>query len=131
MPVYTTLGGIQMPPDLRWTDEYDHAPVKVKRDITLAGVQILQVATQIAGRPITLASGDRSAWLTRAKLDLLVAKRDQDYLQIMQLVLPDTRAFSVVFDLTQSPVIAAVAVRPGKFVSPDDYFKVTIKLLTV
>ena len=130
-PVYTVLGGVNLPPDLLWTDEYEFAPVRVKRDISIAGNQILQVARQQAGRNITLSSGERGAWLTRAQLDALTALRDDATLTIMTLTLPDLRAFSVVFDLTQSPCFTAAPLRPGKFTDAGDYFKVILKLLTV
>ncbi len=130
-PVYTVLGGVNLPPDLLWTDEYEFAPVRVKKDIAVTGNQILQVAKQIAGRSITLTSGERGAWLTRANLDALAAIRDNDFLQTMTLALPDGRTFSVVFDLTQTPCFTATPLRPGKFVEAADYFKVTIKLMTV
>ena len=130
-PAYTVLNGINLPPDLLWTDEYEFAPVRVKKDISVVGNQILQVAKQIAGRTITLASGERGAWLTRAQLDQLVALRDDDTLITMPLALPDGRTFSVVFDLTQSPCFTAAPLRPGKFVEAGDYFKVTLKLMTV
>ena len=130
-PVYTVLGGVNLPPDILWTDEYEFAPVRVKKDIAITGNQILQVAKQMAGRNITLASGERGAWLTRSDLDALVALRDTDLLSTMVLTLPDGRAFSVVFDLTQSPCFTTTPLRPGKFTSAGDFFKVTIKLLTV
>lgn len=130
-PPFITLGGVHLPPDMVWTDEYEFSPVRVKRDIALTGNQILQVASMTAGRSITIASRDSGAWLTRGQIDTLVAIRDQDLLQTIQMVLPDLRAFSVVFDLTQQPCFTATPLRPGKFTQATDYYKVTIKLLTV
>ncbi len=127
----TTLGGVALPPDLRWTDEFSWSEVKVKRDISLAGNLVMQVASVLTGRPITLASGDSSAWLRRSQIAALVALRDLPELTPMSLVLPDARAFSVVFDLTGDEAIRAEPIRPGKFVAAADYFRVTLKLFTV
>lgn len=67
-----TVGGttVTFSDDLIWADEFAWAPVEQTVDRTITGALIVQTATRVAGRPITLAAeSDSSGWIARAALD--------------------------------------------------------------
>ncbi len=62
---------VTLPDDILWADEFAWHPVEQRVDQTITGALIVQAAERLAGRPITLQSGQNFAWLTRAQLDNL------------------------------------------------------------
>ncbi len=62
---------VNLPADLLWSDEFEWHPVEQRSEQTITGALVVQVAARLAGRPITLQSGNNFAWLTRAQLDTL------------------------------------------------------------
>lgn len=66
-----TLGTIPIPAGMRWADEYDWSPVVQATTYSLAGALVIEEATRLAGRPLTLEGGRTWAWITRADLDTL------------------------------------------------------------
>jgi hypothetical protein len=50
-----TLGAITLPATLVWEDEFSWSPVAQSAEYSLTGALIVQEATKLAGRPITLA----------------------------------------------------------------------------
>ena len=58
--------------DLYWPDENDWTPVVQSVNRSITGGLIVQPATRVRGRPITLEPEDDStAWMTRAAVDQL------------------------------------------------------------
>ena len=66
-----TLGGVTLPEDLAWVDQYAWQPVVVVTQFALTGALIVQTSEQQAGQPITLHSDDRRAWVTRSVVNAL------------------------------------------------------------
>ena len=66
-----TLGGITLPPDLVWIDEFDHEPVAQADSRTLGGVLISEETALLHGRPITL--GAPGQWVERSVVIALKA----------------------------------------------------------
>lgn len=65
---------IDLPADLYWSDEVPWSPVLQTAERTITGAMIVQTATRIGGRPITLqAPDDSGGWAPRATLDQLMA----------------------------------------------------------
>ena len=62
-----TLGALALPSGLVWTDELTWTPVVQSSEYSLTGALLLEISTQLAGRPITLtgqASGrEYTAWI--------------------------------------------------------------------
>lgn len=120
-----TLGGIELPDDLVWIDEFDWDPVAQATVRTLGGINVIEESALIAGRPITL--GAPGQWITRATLLLLRA-------------LAATPATTHVLDLhgtehsvafrRPTPIKAKPVV---EFASPQDtdFYEVQINLMTV
>ena len=57
MSEFFTLGAITLPGDLEWIDEFSWSPVGQQVDVTLGGSLIVEESAQLAGRPITLRTG--------------------------------------------------------------------------
>lgn len=119
------LGGEQ----LEWTDEFDWTPVAQEQERSLSGALLLQYGAKQHGRPITLKSNG-AAWFTQATVRSLEVLRDIPG-KVMPLVLPDGRAFSVVFDHSQSAPLKATPL--FRKVAPDDghLYEIELCLLTV
>ncbi|MGB0218352.1 MAG: hypothetical protein ACPGJF_03375 [Sinimarinibacterium flocculans] len=122
MPV--TLGGITLPDDLVWIDEFDHDPVAQAAQRTLGGVHVLEETELVEGRPITLGADEQ--WITRTtllELQALAADAGQTHTLNLRGV-----EYTVAF---RRPAFRARPVIP--FADPDagDQYAVQINLMTV
>lgn len=119
------LGGEQ----LEWTDEFEWDAVAQTQERSLSGALIVQEGVKLFGRPITLASNG-AAWFLLSLVRQLEVLRDQPG-RVMPLVLPDGRAFSVIFNRTDGAPLEAKPlwrqVNPGA----DALYELTIRLITV
>lgn len=64
---------ITLPEDMLWPDEYAWRAVEQRQEYTITGALIVEAATKLSGRRITLAADSGYAWMTRATLDTLFA----------------------------------------------------------
>lgn len=58
-------------PDLIWEDEDQWDPLLQTTEYTLSGALVIEEATRMAGRPVTLGGGESFGWLTRAQVATL------------------------------------------------------------
>ena len=76
------LDTVELPDDLAWPDRYSWQAVDVSVEYSLTGAAIIQSAEKQAGRPITLQSTERRAWVSRlivAALKALQADPEATY----------------------------------------------------
>jgi hypothetical protein len=66
-----TLGGIDLPDDIIWTDEFDFQPVAQSVTRTIAGNHVEFNQALVLGRPITLEASETQGWLTKTQVDAL------------------------------------------------------------
>jgi hypothetical protein len=67
-----TLDTVDLPSDLRWTDEFDWNAVEQTAVRTLTGSLVVSSAARVGGRPVTLQAEDESsAWATAATVAAL------------------------------------------------------------
>ncbi len=121
------LGGVSLPADLLWTDEFAWTPVAQVREYSLDGSLILEEAVRLAGRPITLESGPDRAWVSRSTLTALYALAQAP--AALALTLHDGRSFSVVFRhddraLEAEPVVPEVP-------TSGQFYRVVVRLTAV
>lgn len=120
-------------PSLLWEDELKWTPSVAKETYTMSGALIIESATRLAGRPITLVSPqDDMAWATRQLVESLRAWATPSDRR-MKLVLEypgDAREFFVTFRHSAS-AIEATPVKGFPSPSPMDWFKLTIRLIEV
>lgn len=124
-----TLGGVSLPADLQWVDEFGWNPVAQTTERSLTGALLVQEAALSYGRPIIFQGGDNGAWIKRSDLVALKAKADQVGL-VMALDYHGTE-HSVIFDRTAQPLSATEVLRLSNPDTEHLYNNLTIRLLTV
>lgn len=119
---------LTLPDALNWSDEYAWSPVMQTTTKTTTGALIIEVATQQAGRPITLEGSDDSTWCTRAMVDTLRAWATTPGL-ILSLTLRGTER-SVMFDHERAALqgLPVIFYADGS-ISPDDFYYPTLRFL--
>lgn len=134
MAAYHTLGAVQIPRGLIWVDEFDWSELETAAERGITGANIIDVAENIAGRPITLQGAENSGWLTRAdvlSLQAMAAALDVDDEPVTYtLTLADGRVFSVIFAPGVKPIEAKPIGRPELSTEPNPYVA-TVRLVTV
>lgn len=125
-----TLGGLTLPGDLRWTDEFAWSPVLRSAEYSLTGALIVQEATRQAGRPITLVAdnpGGGYVWLARTSIVALAALAATPGWS-GQLTLADGRTFIVAFRE------GGISAEPVRHIAPHedaDPYTLTLALMSV
>ncbi len=119
-----TLGAITLPDHLVWLDEFDWLPIAHSSERSLTGKLLVEEASLIKGRPITLSSD----WATRDVLQQLYALASQPG-QTHALVL-DSRTYTVMFRHGEQP-ISAVPIKPSADPSANDFYQLTLRLIEV
>ncbi len=124
---------LTLDPDLYWADEFDWFSVEQAVERGLTGALIIQTASRVKGRPITLApSDDAAAWMPRATLTQLAAWESSPALTLT-LNLRGT-VFTVAFRRHDGAPFEA---RPVEFVADPlpgdvgDWYLTTIRLIEV
>ncbi len=135
MSDYTTIGSVQLPPDLHWIDEFGTGSdlVGMVVQTTITGALVIQSGAQQAGRLITLV-GQRNgnegyAPITRAQVDALralAAAPGATY----TLTFSDGRTFDVVFR-RDGVAVEADPLRIIEGADDDDLYFPTIRLMQV
>lgn len=120
------LGGVTLPDDLQWTDEYAWSPVARASEYSLTGALIVEEAAKLAGRPITL--GGEWAWIGIATLTALRALAATAG-WTGTLVLADSRSFTVAF--RDDGVTAEAVMFEAPSGAAGDQWRVTLALQTV
>lgn len=127
----TLLQNIALSHDLLWVDEHSWSPAIANVEYSLTGALIVESATRLAGRHITLQAPDAEmAWHTRSTVDLLrswCATPGQQFL----LTLDDMRSFTVMFRHHEVPAMESTPVSGFATYDADDYWQVTLKFMEV
>lgn len=131
-----TLGGITLPEDLQWIDEYADGSDLVGQltEVSVTGALVIQASAQQAGRKMTLQGrleGSAGfAAVTKAVIDSLRTLAATPA-AVYSITLADGRTFDVIFRRSDGPAIEAP---PLKHIAPtqsDDWYFPTIRLLMV
>lgn len=67
------LGGIELPGDLAWPDQYAWQAAEVTTEYSLTGALLVETSIKQAGRPITLSGSENRGWATREQVTALKA----------------------------------------------------------
>lgn len=128
------LGTIDLPADMRWSDEFTWLPTASQVDIASDGALWIEESAQRAGRPITLESGtDSSAhWgvTTRATVVALRVLASEPRQTPLLLEMEDGRTFNVRFRHADQAVIAEPITHIAPHVAAD-YYHLTLRLMEV
>lgn len=123
----TSLDGIELPDDLGWPDEYEWSPVKQGVSVAVDGTLLVEVAAQLAGRPMRLSGGQDAGWVTRAVVNALLVKLYQPGLEMSLSYRGDT--YAVIF--AQPDGVVAQPVIDYADPADDDLYVLTLKLLQI
>lgn len=130
------LGGIALPEDLEWIDEFAAGSDLVGQVVTtsITGARIVQASAQQAGRRMTLQGRlqgrEGFAAVTRAQVEQLrglAAIPGAEY----PITFPDGRAFRVLFRRDDGPAVEAEALKHIVPPDPGDLCFPTIRLMLV
>lgn len=128
-----TLGGITLPDDIQWVDEFAGHGVGQIITPTLTGALVVEETAQPAGRPITL-DGRGHSWMTRAQVEALHALAATPLAEGATLTLAwaDGRNFSVAFDRSRGGAVSAEEVmrRAPGHQDAGHFYAVKIHLIT-
>ena len=125
---YHTLGAVQIPEDVWWTDEFAWKAVEQSSSRSLTGARIVHLGTKTKGRPITLTSNERGGWVPRSTVLALRALADTHGITYT-LTLADGRAFQVQFDHERE--FQATPIRPAGDLTGSSHYRVTVPLIEV
>ena len=131
-----TLGAITLPATLVWEDEFSWTPVEQSSEYSLTGALILQTATKLAGRTITLVGQsdglDHTAWISRANLIILKTALDVAG-ATFTLTLHDARTFTVSANgpVKATPLPAYKSMLPANPDSDHWYLLASVPLIEV
>jgi len=115
-----TLGGLAIPDDMVWVDEFSTTQIAQSLKRTLTGVHVIQESTLIIGRSIMLDGG----WVTRAELLALRAlAEDEDQVHVL---VHNTISYDVRFSRNGGSGIDAKAILDCS--NPDAAAKYSLKL---
>ena len=123
------LDTLILPDNFLWVNEFEWSPVAQTSERSLTGALVVSEREKSWGRSIVLGDGENS-WITRQQLEelfLLSAFLNHK----MDLVLPDGRTFTVIFDRSNSEPLEAYPINPHTRPSAEDSYAVVIRLLTV
>ena len=130
------LGAVELPQDLRWSDEYTWLPTVSQVDIACNGAVWVEESAQLAGRPVTLESGTDQggrhwAVVPRSTVDALHALAATPRAIALVLALDETRSLNVRFRHQDGPAVEA---RPLRHIAPheaSDLYHITLRLMQV
>lgn len=131
------LGGVTLPGDLQWTDEFTAWKVGQNIKTSLTGARIVQESALQSGRPITLECDRSGEQFVGLKLDVLRALQALEEVAgaTYELILPahnsGTRSFMVAFNREGGQAIEATPIRFAAPAIDADYYAVTLRLMTV
>ena len=135
-----TLGGITLPEDLQWVDEFTAWKVGQVIRPSLTGALIVQEAAMQAGRPVTLQTLDEGGGryagaCVLSVLEALRANEETAGAASRALVLPTagegTRTLNVRWRRTDGPAIEARPLVQRWPAEPGDFYLITLRLIQV
>jgi len=126
---FHTLGAVQIPRGMVWSDEFGWNAVEKSLDYSVTGAALIDAAVRLAGRPLTLQGEADAGWIARGGLKALQALNEADPVGEFALVLADGRSFTVQF----APGLAVEGRPVARPELPvEDYpYVATVRLITV
>lgn len=122
------LAGIELSRGMLWVDEFGWSAVQKSVERSISGAQIIDVATKVGGRSITLQGAQDQGWIPRATL-LALQELARDPAGQFALMLADGREFTVQF-APDAPIDAQPISRPELPKGTHPYVA-TLRLITV
>lgn len=127
-----TLDGLELPGDLEWQDEFDWQPVAHSSERSLTGKLLIEEASLVKGRPITLYGGPNACWVPRSLVETLKAMEStvSDPANPMTLDFHG-RQMSVIWRREDGPAVVAKPVVRIRNPGADHKYYITLNLIEV
>ena len=129
MATIITLNGTALSEALIWQDREAYAPVVQGVERTLGGRLVVDANSVSQGRPITLASARNQGWLDYATVKVLQGLAE--VVGGMSTLVIGSDSYTVMFRHEEAPAFEATPLIKRLNPADDDWFLVTIKLMTV
>lgn len=129
MAAYHTLGAVQLPRGMVWSDEFNWTAREAATEYSLTGALLIDVGVRQAGRPITLEAEDDAGWIARSVVQALHTLCDADPDAAHTLTLADGRVFSVQF--APGDAISAHPISRPELPPSTHPYVATVRLITV
>lgn len=123
------LNGVQLNPNLQWTDRCVSSGVRQDLRFSLGGRPLLSSGPMIGNRPVTLVSEEDSGWLSKDMADALIAMADTPGATYPFTYGTEIVNGLVVFRHHEQPALALRPLFPRVIPDSGDYWIGTIKLL--
>lgn len=123
-----TLGAIEIPEDVWWSDEFGWSAVEQSHEYGVTGSLVIDLGEKQSGRSITLKSNTAGGWVPRGTVLALYAQRAQVG-ESFPLLLADGREYLVMHDTTRE--FEAAPVRPAADMTADSPYRITLPLIEV
>lgn len=121
---------ITLPDSLEWVDEFDFSPVTQKTERTIGGSFIIQEASLLYGRPITLEGGE-FVWMDRDVFKQLVTLAETAGKQFT-LTMPDASTYTVILNRENgAPFSAAPLLRQNVYDSGSKVNNIVLRFFTI
>ncbi|SFL23772.1 hypothetical protein [Azotobacter beijerinckii] len=123
------LDSVELDDQFEWVDEFEWDAVAQEQERSVSGALLIQEGVKLHGRPITLKSNG-GVWTPLSVVRSLEVLRNTPS-KVMDLTLPDGRAFSVTWNRADGAPLEATPlerlVNPGE----DHLYDVNLRLITV
>lgn len=129
MALYHTLGAVQIPAQMIWSDEFAWSAAESVSEYGIDGALLVDVGTRLAGQPVTLAGAQDRGWISYATLVAIKAMADVAG-ATYSLTLADGRSFDVMFSPGEDPITAEPII-PHEIVPGSALYIATIRLIKV
>ena len=121
-----------LPDDLLWTVEHHWTPAVATVSYLLTGALLVESATRLAGRPITLLAPEDMAWVTRSVVDQLYVWASVPD-QLLELRFADDTQFVVAFRhqdqaIEASPVLGFPLYTANAALA---YYRIQLRFMTI
>jgi hypothetical protein len=121
---------VQLPDDLYWSDELEWQPTVQSAERTITGALVIQSATRIAGRPITLQPLEQTdSWFTRQLLETLWAWATVPDCEMLLSYRGITH--NVTWRHHEGVVIQATPIVHYRDVVPEDWYSATLRFMEI
>ena len=129
MATTLTLNGIALDPSLIWSDRDAFSPVAQSTTRTIGGRMVVEPSGISKGRPITFVSERNQGWVDYATV--LSLKGLAQVAGGTYALVVGSETFTVMFRHEEAPAFEATPLIKRLNPDPEDWFLVTIKLMTV
>jgi len=125
----STLAGVTLPSGIMWSDRGEYSPVVQSTRRTLSGKLVVYPGALVKGMPITLESLRDQGWMQYT--DVLQVKSLADSVGGEYDLTLNGELMRVMFRHQEAPAFEYKPLISRAQPLPDDWFLVTIKLMTV